>query len=127
MSSSLPTAQPLSHQHRSVIRELPSHHADPDVHRINFAWLIRLRWVAIIGQSFVVIASQYMTGVDIPYGTLVLILTLEILSNLALIAWARTDDPRHELMGAVVLAADLLFLTALLYFTGGAQNPFSTL
>ncbi len=99
----------------------------PDVHRLNFAWLIRLRWVAFIGQSAVIIASRVMPGVDFPYRILALILVLEVLSNLALIAWARTGRPRHEMMGALVLIADIVFLTVLLFFTGGAANPFSLL
>ncbi len=126
--ASVPTSPAsLTHQHRSLTQELGVPRPETEVHRINFAWLIRLRWVAITGQSAVVIASQFMTGVNIPTLTLLVILALEALSNLALIAWARTDYPRHELMAAVVLAADLLFLTALLFFTGGAQNPFTPL
>ena len=103
-------------------------HAGPDVHRLNFAWLIRLRWVAIIGQTAVIVVSSRMPGIDFPYPILGAILVLEVLSNLALIGWARnTGRPRHEAMGGVVLIADIAFLTALLYFTGGAANPFSLL
>lgn len=98
-----------------------------DVHRLNFAWLIRLRWVAIIGQSAVILASRLMADVDFPYLILATILFVEVLSNLALIAWARTGRPRHEALGALVLIADIVFLTALLFFTGGANNPFSLL
>lgn len=99
----------------------------PDVHRLNFAWLIRLRWVAITGQTAVIVASRMMIGVEFPYLILAIILCLEVVSNLGLIAWARTGRPRHEMMGALVLIADIVFLTALLFFTGGATNPFSLL
>lgn len=98
-----------------------------DVHRLNFAWLIRLRWVAFIGQSGVIITAALMLDIDFPYLILASILLVEVLSNLALIAWARTGRPRHEALGALVLIADIVFLTALLYFTGGANNPFSLL
>lgn len=99
----------------------------PEVHRLNFAWLIRLRWVAFVGQTAVIVASGLVLQLSLPYGVLAAILLLEVLSNLALIAWAKTGRPRHEAMGAVVLIADLVFLTALLFFTGGPANPFSLL
>lgn len=102
--------------------------AAPEVHRLNFAWLIRLRWVAFVGQTAVIIASWAFLGLQLPFAILALILLLEVLSNVGLIAWARgTERPHHEAMGALVLIADIVFLTALLFFTGGAANPFSLL
>lgn len=102
-------------------------HATDDVHRLNFAWLIRLRWVAIIGQTAVILTTATFWGFDFPYWILGLILCVEIVSNLALVGWAKTGRPRHEALVTVVLFADIAFLTALLYFTGGASNPFALL
>ena len=99
----------------------------PDVHRLNVAWLIRLRWVAFVGQTGVIIAAGLLLGLELPFGILAAILGLEVLSNLALIAWARQGRSEHEAMAALVLIADIVFLTALLFFTGGAANPFSLL
>ncbi|RAL22755.1 sensor histidine kinase [Lujinxingia litoralis] len=98
-----------------------------DVHRINFAWLIRLRWVAIIGQTAVVLVTNAFLDVEFPYPMLSLVLFFEVLSNLALIAWARTGRPRHKALVTLVLLADIAFLTGLLFLTGGAHNPFSLL
>ncbi|TXD38151.1 HAMP domain-containing histidine kinase [Lujinxingia vulgaris] len=103
------------------------HAAVEDVHRLNFAWLIRLRWVAIIGQTAVVMVSNAFLDVEFPYPMLSLVLFVEVLSNLALIAWAKTGRPRHKALVALVLLADIAFLTALLFLTGGAYNPFSLL
>lgn len=112
---------------RPLVSSLHPLRAAPDVHRINFAWLIRLRWVAILGQAAVIIGSAMLPEVAFSYATLAFILLLEVLSNLALISWARKGHPRPEMMVALVLIADIIFLTALLSFTGGAQNPFSLL
>ena len=120
MSSSTPATSYPSEAHQRL-------RGADDVHRLNFGWLIRLRWVAIIGQTAVILATSLIANLNFPYWILAVILFVEILSNLALIAWARTGRPRHEALVAVVLFADLAFLTALLYFTGGASNPFSLL
>lgn len=101
--------------------------APSDIHQINFAWLIRLRWAAFFGQSAVIIASGVGLGLALPYTVLVAILLLEVLSNLALIGWAKTASAHREAMGALVLMADIVFLTVLLFFTGGPANPFSLL
>lgn len=114
--------------HGGTTSPAPSHDQPPqgdDIHRLNFAWLIRLRWVAIIGQSAVILATRLMGEFDFPYPWLVVILFLEILSNLVLIGWSRTGRPRHESLGLIVLIADIAFLTALLSLTGGAENPFN--
>lgn len=108
----------------SGLRRLP---AVPDVHHLNFAWLIRLRWVAIVGQTAVIVASATLLGLQLPYATLAAILVAEVVSNIGLIAWAKTGRPYDEPMAALVLIADIVFLTALLFFTGGAANPFSLL
>ncbi len=121
------TPPPTSPPRRSLVSQFNRLRTGPDVHRLNFDWLIRLRWVAFIGQSAVIIISSLVLHLSLPYPVLAVILLLEVLSNLALIAWARTSRPRHEAMGAVVLIADILFLTVLLHFTGGAANPFGLL
>ena len=101
--------------------------ASRDIHSLNFAWLIRLRWVAITGQTAVVIASWAFLELALPYFILAAILVVEVISNLALIAWGRTGKPRKEPMVALVLLADIVFLTTLLAITGGAANPFGLL
>lgn len=123
---STPSSSPRL-QRRALVSKLDRLRSGSDVHRLNFDWLIRLRWVAFIGQSAVIVASWQGLGLDFPYLILAVILFLEVLSNLALIGWARTSRPRHEAMGALVLIADIVFLTALLHFTGGAANPFALL
>ena len=119
------SSRPLNR--RGLVSQLNRLRTGPDVHRLNFDWLIRLRWVAFIGQTAVIVASATVLDLGFPYLVLALILLLEVFSNLALIAWARTSRPRHEAMGALVLIADIVFLTVLLHFTGGAANPFGLL
>ncbi|MFU8802252.1 MAG: ATP-binding protein [Bradymonadaceae bacterium] len=101
--------------------------APGEVLRLNLAWIIRLRWVAIIGQTGVILAAHSVFDLDFPYSILFFILIIETLSNGALVLWARRlPRPRESLVG-FVLVFDIFFLTSLLYWTGGSFNPFSLL
>jgi two-component system, sensor histidine kinase RegB len=97
------------------------------VHHLNLAWVIRLRWVAIIGQTVVIFAARDAFAIDFPYPFLFTILVLETLSNIGLAMWARRINQARESLVGSVLVIDILFLTSLLYWTGGAFNPFALL
>ena len=54
---------------------------DPD--RINLDWLIRLRWAAIGGQLITIAAVQFAMQLAIPIVPLLVLVGLEVASNLA--------------------------------------------
>jgi two-component system, sensor histidine kinase RegB len=97
---------------------------DPD--RINFDWLIRLRWAAIVGQVVTIGAVHFAMRLDIPIAPLLALVAVELGSNLLCALLARRRRPRQAWLAAV-MALDVLLFSALLYLTGGPNNPFSFL
>src|SRR6185312_12802900 len=94
--------------------------------RINFGWLIRLRFATIAGQAITVAVVRFGLGVPIHLAPLAAIIALEAVSNLVGLGLARIRSPREAWLLAV-MAFDVLAFSALLYFTGGPENPFSFL
>ncbi|RYZ06471.1 MAG: HAMP domain-containing histidine kinase [Myxococcales bacterium] len=94
---------------------------------VNFAWLVRLRFGAVVGQLTVIIAVRQLLNTELPLAALSAVLGLELLVNLWAIALlqrpARIDE-RHVTLG---VSLDLLLFSALLYLSGGPANPFSFL
>jgi two-component system sensor histidine kinase RegB len=91
---------------------------------INFSWLVRLRWAAIAGQLATIVGVTRLFEVRLPLVELGIVLTIEAMSNIACALAARRGRPAEWWSGGVMMA-DTLLLTALLYLTGGAYNPFS--
>jgi two-component system sensor histidine kinase RegB len=100
---------------------------DQEVLRTNLAWLLRLRWVAIAGQIITVLAVYFWMRIDLPLWPVTAIVGFELLTNAASAGWARGRPNVREWALAVLMALDVVLLTALLYFTGGPVNPFSFL
>ncbi|HAY83030.1 MAG TPA: sensor histidine kinase [Planctomycetaceae bacterium] len=106
-----------------------------DQHRVatNAAWLLRLRWVAVVGQLLTIGASHLVLVVNLRVYPLVAIVAFTAVSNLILTIWYRirlSDErslsPRQEyLYLGIVMTVDLLSLSALLFFAGGIGNPFA--
>lgn len=93
---------------------------------LNAAWLIKLRWVAVVGQLITVGVVVGVIGVPAPVIPLISLIAVTAASNAALMGWLRAEGPHEDdrlLVGVMLL--DLLLLTGLLYFSGGPANPFS--
>lgn len=104
-------------------------HRQPDLEaqRINLAWLVRLRWGAVIGQLVTVLLVTWGLHFQLPLGTLFVLLATEAASNIGCMVWARQRRVVRTWALGIVIATDILMLTALLYLTGGPSNPFSFL
>jgi two-component system sensor histidine kinase RegB len=94
--------------------------------RINFGWLIRLRFATVIGQALTIAAVRWGMDLAIPIEPLYGLVGLALISNFACIAYARTAAPQDGWLLAA-MAFDVLTFSGLLYFTGGPENPFSFL
>lgn len=92
----------------------------------TFAWLLRLRWAAVAGQLVTVLGVRWLLAVPIALPPLLIVIAVEAASNV-LAARVASHHPISELGLGSLIAADVLILAALLYFSGGAQNPFSFL
>ena len=99
----------------------------PDANQINFSWLLRLRWGAIIGQSAVILGVHVGLGVPLNLAPLGGIIALEVATNLALAGWRARGGATGPWLTGLTLALDLALLTLLLHFSGGPANPFSFL
>ncbi len=108
-------------------KEISPLRSSTEIHQLNVHWLIRLRWVAIFGQTMVILASWFGIGIQFPYHILLGLVAAETLSNIALAAWSRKHQIGTESLIGFVLVIDILFLTSLLYWSGGSFNPFSLL
>jgi len=98
-----------------------------DLRALNFGWLLRLRWAAVAGQLLVVLLGDHLLHVDLPRLSLVAIILLQAVSNLALTGWRRRIPVIPEWGLALPIALDLVLLTWVLSLTGGETNPLTGL
>lgn len=95
--------------------------------RINLTWLLWLRWGAAAGQLAIIAFASHWLGVELELAPLLALVGVGIASNVACGWWLRTaTDVREEVLAAL-MALDVLILTGLFYFSGGASNPFSSI
>lgn len=95
--------------------------------RLRLNTLIRLRWLAIGGQSATVIAVGYWLGFPLPVGVCFALIASSAWLNLFLAF--RYPSPHRPRPGAAmaILLFDAAQLAGLLYMTGGLDNPFAIL
>jgi two-component system sensor histidine kinase RegB len=89
--------------------------------------ILRLRWLAALGQLAAIFVVAQGFEFDVPIVPCLVIVSLSALLNLTLqIAFNPMQrlEPRHA---AGLLALNIIELAALLYLTGGLENPFSFL
>lgn len=122
-------------------------HLFSEPHVSTAIWLMQLRWVAVAGQLVVIGFVWFVLFVPLPIIELLLLVTGTAVSNTILWLWARRlrqttystalvgptestkftgfiDDSIGIHAIGMLIGIDVLTLTALLYFSGGAANPF---
>jgi two-component system sensor histidine kinase RegB len=95
--------------------------------RLKLSTLIRLRWLAVSGQTAAIMVVALWFGFPLPMGACLALISLSAWLNLGL---RLVFPPAYRLdpnWAALLLAYDLLQLVALLYLTGGLENPFAIL
>jgi two-component system, sensor histidine kinase RegB len=95
--------------------------------RVNLGNLFWLRSLAIIGQLSTIAVVQIFYGAKLPLPAMLLVIALEMIFNaLTFVRVARAQPETNlELFGQMWV--DLGALSALLFLSGGATNPFVTL
>ncbi len=90
-------------------------------------WLVRLRWLAAAGQFVAIGLAISLLGIGYDWRPLAAVVLTTVVTNIMLV-WALTrfEHPPNAAAAGVVVA-DIVLLTSLLYFTGGATNPFALL
>ena len=115
----------------SLITNPPEHPATGaigrDARRLKLDTLVRLRWLAVAGQSAAVAFVHFELGYKLPFALCLAVIALAALVNLWLgLKWPASHRLGEDL-ATFLLAFDILQLAALLYLTGGLQNPFAIL
>jgi two-component system sensor histidine kinase RegB len=94
--------------------------------QIALGALTRLRWLAVVGQVAATIVALVVLRLRLPILPIAVVAVLTAISNGAAVVAMRRRRPLHGLV-QVLLLLDVGSLTTLLYFTGGASNPFAVL
>jgi two-component system sensor histidine kinase RegB len=89
--------------------------------------LVQLRWLAVLGQLAAILVVHFGLEFDVQIWPCLAVIALAALLNVAL----RLGFPQTQWLepdrAAYLLAFDVAELAALLYLTGGMENPFSFL
>ena len=90
----------------------------------NMQQLIQLRWIAVVGQVVTILAVHYGLGIHLPLHQMLVVLACLAAFNAA--SQVRWHSPHMVTNGELflVLLVDVGMLTAQLYLSGGASNPF---
>ena len=97
----------------------------PHESRLRMQTIIKLRWFGVGGQLVTVIGVYWGLGFDLPVGFCFALIAFSAWVNVFL----RVRYPARYRLSSVfatsILAYDILELAALLYLTGGIENPFT--
>jgi two-component system, sensor histidine kinase RegB len=92
---------------------------------VRLETILRLRWLAVLGQLAAIFIVVQGLEFDLPIVPCLVIVSLSALVNLALQIAFNPLERMEPVHAAALLALNIVELAALLYFTGGLQNPFS--
>jgi two-component system, sensor histidine kinase RegB len=97
------------------------------VRSVRVDTLVRLRWLAIFGQILAVLLVNDGLDFDLPLWPCLSVIALYAWVNVALRVRFRSHQRLDPDRAAWLLGFDIAELSALLFLTGGLQNPFAFL
>ncbi len=107
----------------AALREKELHHL--------LGWFIRVRWIFLAGLGFAILTGAYFFHVRFPVGRTTAVGAAVLAYNVLFLAYHRSlrGRPVPELRlsrreAGLQIGLDLLALTCLIHFCGGAENPF---
>ena len=98
-----------------------------EIGMLRLRTLVRLRWLAIVGQAGAVLGVHFVLGFPLPLGLCLAVIALSAWLNIFLTIRWRKSVRLHESHAGLLLVYDVAQLAVLLYLTGGLENPFSFL
>jgi two-component system sensor histidine kinase RegB len=107
-----------------IPRIVPS---DAEIGMLRLRTLVRLRWLAIVGQAGAVLGVHFALGFPLPLGLCLGVIALSAWLNIFLTIRWRKSVRLHATHAGLLLVYDIFQLAVLLYLTGGLENPFSFL
>ncbi|MCF4097045.1 ActS/PrrB/RegB family redox-sensitive histidine kinase [Maritalea mediterranea] len=96
-------------------------------HRLRLETLVRLRWLAVAGQSAGVLVVAFGLNYDLPLAACFTLIAMSAWLNVFLLVRFPATLRLRSQFSAAQLAYDSLQLGGLLYLTGGLYNPFALL
>ena len=94
---------------------------------LRLSTLVRLRWLAVVGQTLALVVVGLWFRFPLPWGPCLALIALSAWLNIALRLGFRSSRRLDPNWAMIMLGYDLLQLAGLLYLTGGLQNPFAIL
>ncbi|MCL4135202.1 UNVERIFIED_CONTAM: hypothetical protein GTU68_020880 [Idotea baltica] len=94
---------------------------------VRLRTLIILRWLAIAGQTLAVVVAVFFLDLSLNLGLCTLAIGSSVLLNLISLFVLPANKRLTERQTLLTLIFDLFQLVALLYLTGGINNPFALL
>lgn len=94
---------------------------------IRLRTIIWLRWVAVLGQLSALVIAEYIYGIEMMTGPIVMVIGTSILANLIAMFIFPESRRLSERENFFMVLFDLLQLGLLLFLAGGLNNPFSLL
>jgi two-component system, sensor histidine kinase RegB len=107
--------------------DAPAKQARPTGRSVRLDTLVRLRWLALIGQTTAVLVVYVGLDYELPIWACLAVIALAAWLNVALRVRFPMTQRLEPDRAAWLLAFDIAELAVLLYFTGGLQNPFAFL
>lgn len=95
--------------------------------RLRVDTLVKLRWLALVGQATAIVLIHYGLNFSLPLAPCFVVIATSAWLNIALRLRFSRADRLDEIPAALLLGYDILQLTALLFLTGGIENPFAVL
>ena len=89
--------------------------------------LVRLRWLAVIGQTIALLVVEYGLDFVTPFWPCLAVIALSAAVNIVVRVRLHATQRLEADYAAWLLAFDVAQLAALLFLTGGLQNPFAFL
>jgi len=128
MPDFIPDPAQLSEREQSEAGAFARHSVTPySAGRLRRSTLVALRWGAVIGQGIALAIVSLGLGFDYPVMPAVMAVAASIILNLVITFTAPLDRRVSDYEALAQLGYDALQLAALLWLTGGMENPFALL
>jgi two-component system sensor histidine kinase RegB len=101
--------------------------ARPPRRNVRLDTLVRLRWLAVIGQTTAVLVVYIGLDFELPIWACLAVIAFSAWLNIALRVRFRISQRVEPDRAAWLLAFDIAEIAVLVFLTGGLQNPFSFL
>lgn len=107
--------------------DIPAKSLKPSPRHLRLDTLVRLRWLAIMGQATAVTGVRFGLRFPLPFELCFVVIAASVWTNLLLRIQYPASHRLSDNAATALLGFDILQLAALLYLTGGLENPFAML